>query len=74
MITASIVAFHTKHDELKRLLVGANSVVRGDFPDYSVIVGAPARIVKRYDANQNRWRKSDAQGNFLSKYLLSNIL
>lgn len=48
-------------------MVGANSVVRGDFPDYSVIVGAPARIVKRYDANQNRWRKSDAQGNFLSK-------
>lgn len=51
----------------KQCVVGANSVVRGDFPDYSVIVGAPARIVKRYDANQNRWRKSDAQGNFLSK-------
>jgi acetyltransferase-like isoleucine patch superfamily enzyme len=27
-------------------VVGANSVVRGSFPDHSVIVGAPARLVR----------------------------
>ena len=36
----------------KQCIVGANSVVRGCFPDYSVIVGSPAKVVKRFnDAN-----------------------
>lgn len=39
----------------KNCVVGANSVVKGDFPDYSVIVGAPARIVKQYNKNNNNW-------------------
>lgn len=30
-------------------LVGANSVVRGEIPDYSIAVGAPARVVGRND-------------------------
>ena len=30
-------------------LVGANSVVRGDLPDYSIAVGAPARVVGHND-------------------------
>ena len=41
----------------KQCIVGANSVVRGKFPDYSVIVGAPACIIKRYDAEKAAWRK-----------------
>ena len=41
----------------KQCVVGANSVVRGVFPDHCVIVGAPARIVKRYDPATNRWEK-----------------
>ena len=28
-------------------VVGANAVVRGEFPDYSVIVGVPAKVIKR---------------------------
>ena len=28
--------------------IGANSVVTGSIPDYSVAVGAPARVIKRY--------------------------
>lgn len=36
-------------------VVGANSVVRGEFPDHCVIVGAPARIVKRYDPQSGTW-------------------
>ncbi len=46
-------------------VVGANSVVSGTFPSFSVIVGAPARVVKRYDADSGCWRKTDAKGNFV---------
>lgn len=41
----------------KQCIVGANSVVRGEFPDYCVIVGAPARIVKKYDFETGKWEK-----------------
>lgn len=41
----------------KQCIVGANAVVRGTFPDYSVIVGVPARVVKRYNLVTNRWEK-----------------
>lgn len=30
-------------------VVGANSVVRGTFPDHSIVVGAPARLVRTRD-------------------------
>ncbi|WP_052466566.1 acyltransferase [Beduini massiliensis] len=39
----------------KQCIVGTNAVVRGEFPDYSVIVGVPAKIIKRYDFKQNKW-------------------
>lgn len=39
----------------KQCIVGANSVVRGTFPDYCVIVGAPAKIVKRYNEDTGNW-------------------
>lgn len=48
----------------KQCVVGANSVVRGRFPDFCVIVGAPARIVKRYDAESEQWRRTDSDGNY----------
>jgi len=35
----------------RHVAVGANSVVTGVLPDYCVAVGAPARVIKRYDAN-----------------------
>lgn len=39
-------------------VVGSNAVVlAGDYPDYSVIVGNPARIVKKYDINSKEWIK-----------------
>lgn len=38
-------------------IVGANSVVRGEFPAYSVIVGAPARVVKKYDFESATWKR-----------------
>lgn len=42
----------------KHCVVGANSVVNNDIPDYSVAVGSPAKVVKRYDAEQERWIKA----------------
>ena len=32
----------------KHVVVGANSVVSGELPDYSVAVGSPARVVKQW--------------------------
>lgn len=40
----------------KHCVIGANSVVRkGEYPDYSIIVGSPARIVKTYNTQINKW-------------------
>ncbi len=38
-------------------VVGANSTVSGTYPDYCVIAGSPARIIKRFDENINEWIK-----------------
>jgi len=51
----------------KQCIIGSNSVVRGNFSDYSVIVGAPARVIKRYDVKNNIWRKTDDKGNFINE-------
>lgn len=40
----------------KHCVVGANSVVKGTYPDYCVIAGCPARIVKRYDIGLEKWQ------------------
>jgi len=42
----------------KQCIVGTNSVVKGIFPDYSVIAGVPARIVKQYNSKTNRWERT----------------
>lgn len=49
----------------KQCIVGTNAVVRGDFPDYSVIVGVPGRIIKRFDMEKEIWRKTNSKGEFI---------
>lgn len=39
----------------RHCVVGANSVVTHDLPDFSVAVGAPIRIIKRYDHELREW-------------------
>jgi len=41
----------------RHVVVGANSVVTGELPDYCVAVGAPARVIRRWDGS--RWREVD---------------
>ncbi len=35
-------------------IIGANSVVTKDVPDYTMVVGNPAKIIKKYDFNKKK--------------------
>lgn len=43
----------------KQCIVGTNAVVRGKFDDFSVIVGVPAKVIKKYNFNSNKWERVD---------------
>jgi acetyltransferase-like isoleucine patch superfamily enzyme len=45
----------------RHVTIGANSVVTGDIPDYSVAVGAPARVIRRY-VDGVGWQSVEPQG------------
>ena len=50
----------------KQSVIGANSVVTKDVPDYCVAVGSPARIVKRYSFDKKEWLKTNESGEFIN--------
>ena len=39
----------------RQSVIGANSVVTTDIPDCCVAVGAPARVIRRFDAHAQQW-------------------
>jgi acetyltransferase-like isoleucine patch superfamily enzyme len=41
----------------KHSIVGAGSVVTKDIPDYSLAVGNPARVIKRYNFDTAKWER-----------------
>lgn len=51
----------------KHVSIGANSVANKDIPDYCVVAGAPARIIKRFNFETNQWQKTDKLGNFIEQ-------
>lgn len=40
----------------KYCVIGAHSVVTKDVPDYSVVAGNPAKLVRQYDSISEEWR------------------
>ena len=48
-------------------VIGANSVVTKDIPDYSVAVGSPVRVIKRYNFETSVWQRTDKNGKFIEK-------
>jgi len=49
----------------RHCVVGANSVVRGQYPDFCVIVGNPSKVIKRYNQQKGVWQRTDAEGHFI---------
>lgn len=46
----------------RNCFVGANAVVTKSFPDYSVVAGVPAKLLKRYDAEAGKWVSGAVDG------------
>lgn len=45
----------------RNCVVGANSVVTHDVPDFSVVAGVPARVIRQYDPETDSWVKRQGQ-------------
>jgi len=41
----------------KHVTIGANSVVTHDIPDFCVVAGLPAKVIKQYNFKTNQWEK-----------------
>ena len=39
----------------KNCVIGANTVITKDVPDYSVVVGTHSKIIKKYDKEKKKW-------------------
>tara|TARA_A100001035_G_scaffold181136_1_gene144054 strand:+ start:1009 stop:1599 length:591 start_codon:yes stop_codon:yes gene_type:complete len=43
----------------KQCIVGANSLVIDDVPDYTMVAGSPARIIKKFNHRSKIWQRVD---------------
>ena len=48
----------------KNCVIGANSIVNKDIPDYCVAVGNPIKIIKKYCFKNKLWLKTNSLGEF----------
>lgn len=48
----------------RNCVIGANSVVTREIPDYCVAAGVPAVVIKRYCISRKAWFPTDKDGNF----------
>ena len=49
----------------KHCVIGSNAVVTHDIPDYSVAVGIPAKVIKRYNFKNKNWERTNPDGSFI---------
>ena len=42
----------------KGCVIGAHSIVNSSIPDYSIAVGSPAKVIKKYNFEINKWQKT----------------
>lgn len=58
----------------KNAIIGANAVVVNDVPEYSVVAGVPAEIIKYYDFQSNKWvKKGKKNGEKKNSYLHNQL-
>jgi acetyltransferase-like isoleucine patch superfamily enzyme len=50
----------------KRAVIGANAVVTHDVPEFSVVAGAPAKVMKVYSKKLQQWVKPVPQSDWSS--------
>ena len=50
----------------KNCVIGANSVVTKNIPDYCIVSGSPAVIIKRFNTDTKHWERTTKDGEFLS--------
>lgn len=55
-------------------VIGAGAVVKGDIPPFSLVVGNPAQVVKRYDFSSKRWVRFPSQEDICEGPLESDYL
>jgi lipopolysaccharide O-acetyltransferase len=41
----------------KGCIIGAHSIVNKSIPDYTLAVGSPAKVVKEFNFDLNRWQR-----------------
>lgn len=50
----------------RNCVIGTNCVLKdAEIPDHCVVVGAPARIIRRYDPVPKMWRRTGPQGDII---------
>lgn len=41
----------------KKSIIGAGSVVTKDIPEYCIAVGNPAKVIKKFDKKEKKWKQ-----------------
>lgn len=48
-------------------VIGAHSIVNTNVPDNCIAAGAPAKVIKRYNFESNKWERTNPDGTFFEK-------